>query len=99
MAAGEDAALRRGCTGAFLDTFSFNARPLYERLGYRVFAELKSHPRESQPLFHGQASGRLMGNAGCFFISAALISREKAKHVNPYHWVTKTDTSGERREG
>jgi hypothetical protein len=51
MAAGEDAALGRGCTGAFLDPFSFNARPLYERLGYRVFAELKSHPEGQSHYF------------------------------------------------
>ena len=44
MAAAEQAALRRGCVSAFLDTFSFNARPLYEKLGYRVFAELPNHP-------------------------------------------------------
>ena len=27
-------ALERGCTNAFLDTFSFQARPFYEKLGY-----------------------------------------------------------------
>ena len=33
-------ALERGCTDAFLDTFSFQARPFYEKLGYRVFGTL-----------------------------------------------------------
>jgi GNAT superfamily N-acetyltransferase len=29
--------VERGCTDAYLDTFSFQARPFYEKLGYRVF--------------------------------------------------------------
>ena len=40
MLALEDAARQRGCTHAHLDTFSFQARPFYEKLGYRVFGEL-----------------------------------------------------------
>jgi ribosomal protein S18 acetylase RimI-like enzyme len=44
MAVMEQEAIRRGCSGAFLDTFSFNAPQLYERLGYRVFGELQNHP-------------------------------------------------------
>ena len=35
----------RGCTDAFLGTFSFQARPLYEKLGYHVFGELKDYPQ------------------------------------------------------
>jgi GNAT superfamily N-acetyltransferase len=41
----EAQAIARGCTGAFLDTFSFQARPLYEKLGYHVFGEEKDHPK------------------------------------------------------
>jgi peptidoglycan hydrolase-like protein with peptidoglycan-binding domain len=33
-------AVERGCTDAFLDTFSFQARPFYEKLGHRVFGML-----------------------------------------------------------
>jgi GNAT superfamily N-acetyltransferase len=40
MQAAEAEALRRGCTGAFLDTFSFQARGFYERLGYTEFGHL-----------------------------------------------------------
>jgi GNAT superfamily N-acetyltransferase len=40
MQAAETEALRRGCTGAFLDTFSFQARGFYERLGYAEFGHL-----------------------------------------------------------
>jgi GNAT superfamily N-acetyltransferase len=44
LAAAEAYALERGCIGAFLDTFSFQARPFYERRGYSVFATLTDCP-------------------------------------------------------
>jgi hypothetical protein len=44
-------ALERGCTDAFLDTFSFQARPFYEKLGYRVFGTLENHPAGYQHYF------------------------------------------------
>jgi GNAT superfamily N-acetyltransferase len=44
-------ALERGCTNAFLDTFSFQARPFYEKLGYRVFGTLENHPAGHQHYF------------------------------------------------
>jgi GNAT superfamily N-acetyltransferase len=44
MEAIEGAARARGCTHAHLDTFSFQARPFYERLGYEVFATLEDFP-------------------------------------------------------
>ena len=34
----------RGCTQARLDTFDFQARGFYERLGYAVYAELEDFP-------------------------------------------------------
>ncbi|WP_186196705.1 GNAT family N-acetyltransferase [Burkholderia gladioli] len=34
----------RGCHAAWLDTFEFQARPFYERLGYQCFAELPDYP-------------------------------------------------------
>ena len=45
MAAAEENAIAKGCSDAFLDTFSFQARPLYEKLGYHVFGEEKDHPK------------------------------------------------------
>lgn len=45
MAVAEEHAIAKGCGNAFLDTFSFQARPLYEKLGYRVFGEEKDHPK------------------------------------------------------
>jgi GNAT superfamily N-acetyltransferase len=44
-------AVERGCTNAFLDTFSFQARPFYEKLGYRVFGMLENHPAGHQHYF------------------------------------------------
>jgi GNAT superfamily N-acetyltransferase len=44
LAAAEQYALERACTDAWLSTFSFQARPLYERLGYRVFGTLEDYP-------------------------------------------------------
>lgn len=37
-------AVRRGAHDAYLETFSFQARPLYEKLGYQVFAQLDDFP-------------------------------------------------------
>ena len=33
-----------GCQNAHVETFSFQARPFYERLGYQVIAELPDYP-------------------------------------------------------
>jgi len=40
----EEEAVRRGCRAAWLDTFSFQARGFYERLGYQVFGSLDDYP-------------------------------------------------------
>jgi ribosomal protein S18 acetylase RimI-like enzyme len=42
--AAEEEGARRGCRNAWLDTFSFQARGFYERLGYTVFGELEDFP-------------------------------------------------------
>lgn len=44
MRLAEQEAVARGCHHAWLDTFSFQARPFYERLGYACFAELPDYP-------------------------------------------------------
>ncbi len=47
LAAAEEEARRRGCAHVQLDTLSFQARPFYEKLGYRVYGELADHPAGS----------------------------------------------------
>jgi GNAT superfamily N-acetyltransferase len=44
MRRAEDEAQKRGYAGVFLDTFTFQARPFYERLGYTVFAVIEDYP-------------------------------------------------------
>lgn len=51
IAAMEQAAKERGCTAAHLDTFSFQARPFYESLGYEVFGTLDNYPPGHQRFF------------------------------------------------
>jgi len=47
----ETAAIERGCTQAHLDTFSYQARPFYERHGYILFAALEDYPPGHQRFF------------------------------------------------
>lgn len=42
--AAERHAARRGCRGVWLDTFSWQARPFYEKRGYRLFGSLPDYP-------------------------------------------------------
>lgn len=44
MQRAEREAVARGCHSAWLDTFEFQARGFYERIGYRCFGELPNYP-------------------------------------------------------
>lgn len=51
LRAAERHAVARGAHDAHLETFSFQARPLYEALGYEVFATLDDCPPGHQKFF------------------------------------------------
>ena len=44
MARAEEVAAERGCIGIWLDTFSFQARGFYEKLGYSLAGTIEDHP-------------------------------------------------------
>jgi GNAT superfamily N-acetyltransferase len=47
MGRAEAVARARRCVGVWLDTFEFQARPFYEKLGYSVFGQIDDFPRGS----------------------------------------------------
>jgi GNAT superfamily N-acetyltransferase len=51
MEKAEQIALEHGCIGVWLDTFAFQARPFYEKLGYKCFGQIDDHPRGSVRYF------------------------------------------------
>lgn len=51
MQRAEAIARERACVGAWLDTFAFQARGFYEKLGYRVFGEIADYPVGSARYF------------------------------------------------
>ncbi|NKI94259.1 GNAT family N-acetyltransferase [Rhizobacter sp. SG703] len=44
MQRAEAEAVERGCVGAWLDTFEFQARGFYEKLGYTCFGQIDDYP-------------------------------------------------------
>lgn len=44
MEAAETLARTRNCVGIHLDTFEYQARPFYEKLGYELFGTLEGYP-------------------------------------------------------
>jgi GNAT superfamily N-acetyltransferase len=44
LARAEETGRAKGCIGAWLDTFSFQARGFYEKQGYSVVGEIRDHP-------------------------------------------------------
>ena len=51
MSRAETVARERGCVGLWLDTFEFQARPFYEKLGYSLFGQIEDFPRGSRRYF------------------------------------------------
>ena len=55
LRAAEEHARSQGCIGAHLDTFEYQARPFYEKLGYEVFSTLDDYPPGHQRFFMKKA--------------------------------------------
>jgi GNAT superfamily N-acetyltransferase len=55
--AAEAEALRRGCHGAWLGTFTFQARGFYERLGYSAFGAVDDYPPGHSLIFLSKRLG------------------------------------------
>jgi GNAT superfamily N-acetyltransferase len=51
MAAAESEARKRGCRGAHVDTFSFQAAPFYQKLGFILFGVLEDYPPGHSQLY------------------------------------------------
>ncbi|WP_189042215.1 GNAT family N-acetyltransferase [Aliidongia dinghuensis] len=51
MGYAEAEARARGCRGIWLDTFSFQARGFYEKLGFTLFGQIDDHPPGHQRFF------------------------------------------------
>lgn len=47
----EAAAIDRGCSASWLDTYSFQAKPFYLSLGYEEFGTLRDYPQGHQRHF------------------------------------------------
>ena len=58
LEAAEELARSRGCTDARLDTFDFQARPFYEKLGYELFGTLEGYPPGSRQFYLRKRLGR-----------------------------------------
>lgn len=55
MKAAEDHARSRGCIGSYLDTFEYQARPFYEKIGYEMFGTLEGYPPGYRQFFLSKA--------------------------------------------
>ncbi|MEN3974715.1 GNAT family N-acetyltransferase [Emcibacter sp. SYSU 3D8] len=51
MEQAESIARASGCTGIWLDTYEFQARGFYEKLGFQVFGTLEDHPAGQKRYF------------------------------------------------
>lgn len=47
----EEEAVRRGCLGIHLDTYSFQALPFYQKIGFEIFGQLEEHPEGHQRFY------------------------------------------------
>ncbi|MCV9878579.1 GNAT family N-acetyltransferase [Brenneria izbisi] len=57
MKQAEEAALKRGCHLAYVDTFSFQARGFYQKLGYREYGSLPGYAHRHTRHYLSKAIG------------------------------------------
>src|SRR5919201_4305290 len=57
LRAAEQYARSRGCVGAYLDTFEFQALPFYEKQGYTLFGTLDGYPPGYRQFFLRKSLG------------------------------------------
>jgi len=60
----EAEAMNRGCHAAWLDTFEFQAKAFYERIGYSCFARLPDYPKGSARYFMRKELGQTASRNG-----------------------------------
>jgi GNAT superfamily N-acetyltransferase len=79
-------AVERGCTDAFLDTFTFQTRSFYEKLGYHVFGTLENYPVGHRRYFMTKrlnSTGALPPLADKNRASLSSLSCETLDHPKP----------------
>ena len=64
MLLAEAEALSRGCAAVWLDSFEFQARSFYERLGYTCFGQLENYPKGFARFFMQKQLVRVQGSDG-----------------------------------
>ena len=72
MLAAEAEAIRLGCVGVWLDTFSFQARGFYEKLGYTLFGTIDDYPPGESRFF---LSADFVGSSAESFSSISVTGR------------------------
>ena len=60
MALAEMEAQARGCRGMHVDTFSFQAAPFYEKLGFSVYGVLEDYPPGHRQLYFRKHFGQAL---------------------------------------
>ena len=63
VARAEAIAQERGCTGAWVDTFTFQSPEFYLRLGYEAFGELADYPTGERRIFLRKHLDQRLGNS------------------------------------
>lgn len=73
MASAEAEARERGCRGAYVDTFSFQAAPFYRKIGFTLFGKLDDCPPGHDRLYFHKRLDAAPGIAGTVSRHAARL--------------------------